>query len=127
KTTSSSGDTKYVQGRVDYVVYENGKAFLSIDESLYSIDDLDTVVDAKYHAAYNKASDFTVRLNKLPNVTGIGLMDEKEIEELKSIYDDMNEYEKSFVAQDTVKRMNQYVERLAELKGTEKTEETEEV
>ena len=26
KTTTSSGETKYVQGKVDYVVYENGKA-----------------------------------------------------------------------------------------------------
>ena len=36
KTTTSSGETKYVQGKVDYVVYENGNAYLSIDEQLYS-------------------------------------------------------------------------------------------
>ena len=28
KTTTSSGETKYVQGKVDYVVYENNKAYL---------------------------------------------------------------------------------------------------
>ena len=45
KVTDSSGNTTYPEGFVDYVVYENNKAYLSIDETLYSIDDLDTVAD----------------------------------------------------------------------------------
>ena len=68
KTTTASGETKYVQGKVDYVVYENGKAYLSINEQLYSIDDLDTVADADYLRAYEKATDFVTKLKKLPNV-----------------------------------------------------------
>lgn len=49
KTVSSvTGQTFYTAGKVDYVVVENGKAYLAIDESLYSIDDLDTVVDDEY-------------------------------------------------------------------------------
>ena len=63
KTTNSSGETSYVRGKVDYVVYENGKAYLSIGEQLYSIDDLDTVADAEYLAAYGKAYDFNVAIN----------------------------------------------------------------
>ena len=43
KTTNSSGDTNYVEGKVDYVTYEGGKAYLSVNGDLYSIDDLDTV------------------------------------------------------------------------------------
>lgn len=43
KTTTSSGETKLVQGRVDYVSYENNKAYLYINEKKYSIDDLDSV------------------------------------------------------------------------------------
>ena len=46
KTTTSSGETSYVQGKVDYVVYENGKAYLAINEQLYSLDDLDTIADS---------------------------------------------------------------------------------
>ena len=41
----------------------------------YSIDDLDSVVDADYLNAYNKAYNFTVKLNKLPNVNGIDSTD----------------------------------------------------
>ena len=112
KTTTSSGETKYVQGKVDYVVYENNKAYLSIEESLYSLDDLDTVVDKDYLDAYNKALDFNVKLNKLPAVAAIDLTDEEEIDELEKTYNEMSDYEKSFVASDTVKTLNKYIERL---------------
>ena len=112
KTTTSSGETKYVQGKVDYVVYENNKAYLSIEESLYSLDDLDTVVDKDYLDAYNKALDFNVKLNKLPAVAAIDLTDAKVIDELEKTYNEMSDYEKSFVASDTVKSLNKYIERL---------------
>ncbi len=116
KTTTSSGETKYVQGKVDYVVYENGKAYLSIDEQLYSLDDLDTVADKEYLNAYNKAYDFTVRLNKLPVLGGVDMSDADEIDELEKLYSEMNDYEKSFVAEDTVKTLNKYIEKLKEVR-----------
>lgn len=116
KTTSSTGSTDYVQGKVDYVVYENGKAYLSIDESLYSLDDLDTVLDAEYFAAFNKAMDFSTRLNKLPSVNGIDLTDATEIDALEEIYNGMNDYEKTFIATDTVKSLEKYIEKLKEVR-----------
>ncbi len=116
KTTASNGETKYVQGKVDYVVFENGEAFLSIDEALYSLSDLDTIVDKNYQQAYDKAYDFTVAMNKLPAVAGIDMTDADEIEKLQEIYNGMSDYEKGFIATDTEKLFNQYVERLEELK-----------
>lgn len=115
KTTTSTGDVKYVFGKVDYVVYENGKAFLSIEESLYSLDDLDTVVDKTYIDAYQKAESFTIKLNRLPGIYGIDLSDAKAIEELREIYEGMNDYEKSFLATDTVKRYEKYIEKLKQV------------
>ena len=125
KTTTSSGETKYVQGKVDYVVYENGNAYLSIDEQLYSLDDLDTVADKDYLNAYNKAYDFTVKLNKLPNVGAVNTSDGDEIDELEKIYNEMSEYEKSFVAEDTVKNLNKYIEKLKEVRMAAGEEETD--
>lgn len=117
KTTTSSGDTKYVEGRVDYVVYENGKAYLSINEQLYSLDDLDTIVDKTYKDAYDKAYELTVKMNtKLPSVYGIDLTDAATIDELRELYESMNDYEKSFLAKDTIDRLNQYIERLKEVR-----------
>ena len=124
KTTTSAGETKYVQGKVDYVVFENSKAYLSINEELYSLSDLDTVVDSEYQNAYNKASDFTVKLNKLPVVAGVDLTDADAIDELEEIYKEMSDYEKSFIATDTVTRLNQYIEKLKEVRAA--AEETAE-
>ncbi len=125
KTTTSSGETKHVQGKVDYLVYENGNAYLSIDEQLYSLDDLDTVADKDYLNAYNKAYDFTVKLNKLPNVGAVDTSDGDEIDELEKIYNEMSEYEKSFVAEDTVKNLNKYIEKLKEVRMAAGEEETD--
>ena len=138
KTTTSSGETKLVQGRVDYVSYENNKAYLYINEQKYSIDDLDSIVDANYLDAYNKAYNFTVKLNKLPNVNGIDSTDGESIDELEKEYNKMSDYEKSFLTKDTVTSLNKYIERLKEIRkaeekaeekdseSTEKTEGTEE-
>ena len=65
KTTASTGETKYVQGKVDYVVYENNKAYLSINEQLYSLEDLDTVADSEYYEGVTLATtlkDMVMRL-----------------------------------------------------------------
>lgn len=48
KTTLSTGETTLVGGTVDYVVMQSGKAYLAINDGLYSIDDLDTVADEEY-------------------------------------------------------------------------------
>lgn len=119
KTTSSSGQTDYVQGKVDYVVYENGKAYLSIDESLYSLEDLDTIVDLEYQEAYDKAYEFVLQINKLGNVNSITLSDGTRIDQLEKTYSEMNDYEKSFVAKEVAEKLEKFVAKLAELRKAE--------
>lgn len=114
KTTDSAGEPQYKYGKVDYVVFENGKAYLSIEEALYSLDDLDTVVDLEYKLAYDKAYDFTAELNKLPNVKKVDLSNAEKVDELEKIYNEMTDYEKTFIATDTVKRLNEYIEKIKE-------------
>lgn len=126
KTTNSSGVTNYIQGKVDYVVYENGNAYLAINEQLYSLDDLDTVVDPTYLAAYDKATDFVKRIAKLPNVKAIDLTDADEIEELEQIFNEMSEYEKTFVAKDVETALKEYVTKIDELRAIEETKKKEE-
>ncbi len=132
KTTTSTGETKYVQGKVDYVVYENGKAYLSIDEQLYSLDDLDTIADAEYLAAYDKAYEFVASINKLPNINAVDMSVADDIDELQKIYEEMTDYEKSFVASDVVTTLNQYIEKVKQIRlvegesgDTEGTDENE--
>lgn len=46
--TSGTGSVTRVQGRVEYVTLQNGKAFVSIDGELYSYDDIVQVIDQAY-------------------------------------------------------------------------------
>lgn len=120
KTTGASGETTLLQGRVEYVVYENGKPYLAINESLYSLDDLYTVSDKEYLASYEKATEWAVKLNKLPAVYNITTKTDGEtIDELKKTYDEMTDYEKTFIASDYVTTLDKYVEKLEELRKME--------
>lgn len=131
KTTNTSGDTNYVEGKVDYVAYENGKAYVSIEGNKYSIDDLDAVADAEYLEAVDVALKWVTAINKLPSVANISMDEAEDIDSLKEAYDKMTDYQKSFIASEKVKDLEAYLERLeevrriaGELENTEKEEET---
>lgn len=141
KSTNTSGDTNYVEGKVDYVTYENSKAYLSIEGNKYSMNDLDTVVDKEYLEAYDLAVEWITEMNKLPNVANISMDEAEAIDKLKDTYDNMTDYQKDFIASEKVKDLNAYVERLEEVRkvaealeaakgeeteGSDETDESEE-
>ena len=65
QTTDSAGNTKEVQGMVEYVKYENNKAYVSIDGTLYSIDDVSAVIGQDYQDAVDLAQLFIKTLYDL--------------------------------------------------------------
>ena len=113
--TDSSGRKTTVQGNVDYVVYENGKAYLSIGGELYSLDDLDTVADQKYLEAYRLAVEYMNIYNKLPDVGQLTIEDRDNVERLDEIYSNMSEYQKSFLTDEYTEKLNDYVRRMKDL------------
>lgn len=139
-TTSETGKTTTVQGKVDYVTYEGGQAYLSINGSLYSMDDLHDVVDTDYLNAFDKVYEWSVKLNKLPAYENLTLDVAEDVEALYDEYDKMSDYEKTFVASENSDKIKKYYERIEALRKsheesgkddveepeeTEKTEETE--
>lgn len=117
KTTTENG-TGYVQGRVDYVVMENNKAYLSIEEQLYPLSELDTVLDEDYQDAVDVATEFAKKMNKLTEYDKLTLDDKEDVTKLKESYDGMTKYQKTFVATDYVKKLDKYVTRMEELQKT---------
>lgn len=115
RKTASDGTVGYEMGKVDYVYYENNKAYLSIKGALYPLDDLDTICDPEYSAAFDKAYDLAIKLNKLPSLANLSLGDQEQVEEIYKIYNEMTDYEKTFVAKDYVDKINAYYEKLQEL------------
>lgn len=118
-TNSKTGGTEFIQGLVDYVVYEGNKAYLSIDESLYSIDDVYEVIDPAYSEAYNLAKKFVTLVSKLPGLNEITADYEDTVNTLRATYDAMNSYQKSFIADDVVELLAKYEKKIEELKTAE--------
>lgn len=115
KVTDSSGNTTYPEGFVDYVVYENNKAYLSIDETLYSIDDLDTVADSTYMQASKVAEAFINEMNKLPAAAKVTQDDLQKIENIITVYENMSDYQQEFLGDENTKIYQEYVKRFEEL------------
>lgn len=108
KVTDGNGNTAYPEGKVDYVVYENSKAFLSIGGELYSIDDLDTVADSTYLNASKAVETFITEMNKLPNPDRVSQADMERIESLIVVYENMTDYEKEFFTNEQTALYEQY-------------------
>ena len=118
KVTSASGETTYVTGQVDYIVRENGNTYLSINDGLYSLDDLDTVVDEDYLEATNAATAFQYMVAKLPNVQRLSLSDKDKVEEVRKFYDELTDYQKQYIKNNVDKA---YMEKLEALEAELKT------
>ncbi|MDD3367754.1 MAG: flagellar hook capping FlgD N-terminal domain-containing protein [Lachnospiraceae bacterium] len=122
--TDSNGETSYVTGIVDYVTIENGKGYLFVKGNSYSLDDLEEVVNPTYLDAYNKAVEFMTGMTKLPTAANLTLDNEEAVNALKTLYEGMSDYEKSFISDDDVKTYESYVAKIEELlKGKELEDE----
>lgn len=126
KSTDSTGNTSYPEGQVDYVVYQNGKAYLSINENLYNLDDLDTVADPEYLLASRLYTSFSAELNQLPNPDLISKDKLSKVQELMEIYDNMTDYQKSFISKEDMELYQKYVDKYDEFNpiSDEKAEDT---
>ena len=118
KVTDSSGNTSYPEGTVDYVVYENNKAYLSIGDNLYSIDDLDTVADSNYVQAGKVAEAFVGEMNKLPVPAKVTADNLKSIGDLITVYENMTEYQQDFLGDENTALYEEYVKKFQELAVT---------
>ena len=125
ETTGTDGETKTVQGRVDYVTYKRGKAYVYVNEKEYSLDDVKTVLDSDYTEACSLAYNFIAALNKLPSLEDLDLSSEETVTALSEAYNRMTSYQKTFIASEKVNLLQKYADKIAELKKAagDKTED----
>ena len=67
----ATGSVNTVEGKVDYVYYENGQTYLSVNDGLYPIDSLDTVADDEYYEGVTLAKNFGKMVALLPALDNI--------------------------------------------------------
>lgn len=128
-TTNDAGKVTTIQGKVDFVTYEGGQAYLSINGSTYSMDDLHDIVDTDYMTAFDKVYEWSVKLNKLPAYENITYDDAEDVESVYGEYDKMSDYEKTFVANenaDKIKKLHERIEELRKIREENSKEEAKE-
>ena len=126
QVTSKNGSSSYVTGPVDYVEFENSKAYLSIKGNLYSMDDLVTVVEDGYQDAFDRTNNLLTDLYKLPTVSALTIDDMEAVLKIKTTYNEMTDYEKSFLTEDETTLLNKYFDRMKEIMAAAGVEEPEE-
>ncbi len=117
-TSETTGETSTILGKVDYVINENNKAYLHVNGNDYSIDDLDTIIDKEYYVATSLATQFITSLYQLPTVANLTTAYKDVIENLRAVYDDMDDYQKSFISDSQLTSLKEYEAKLTELLKT---------
>ena len=122
-TSETTGVTSYVDGRVDYVMYNNGEVYLSVNDGLYPLSSLDTVADDEYYEGITLSKTFSNMINQLPLMENLTTDWEKAIVQLRELYNGMTSYQQQFVSEDSLATLKKYEDRMEELlKQQEQTE-----
>lgn len=122
--TSATGDTKTIEGTVDYVTFSGSKTYLSIEGTLYDYENLKTVADADYTLAGKLADTVVAELEKLPNIDNLSAEDVEKVGKVVQAYSAMNSYQRSFLSDDASAVYNAYAQWYADQIG--QTSENEE-
>jgi flagellar basal-body rod modification protein FlgD len=120
QTNPDTGESTQVEGVVDYVTFSGNKAYLNINGTNYSIDDVTEVLDTDYTDAIKAVEDFQKAIDKLPSN-----LDEISDEEHGLTIDTMYNYYMNLMGEKARNMMNpnyltalkQYVARIDEIRG----------
>ncbi len=117
--SETTGATTYVDGKVDYVMYQNGEIFLSVNDSLYPISSLDTVADSDYYEAISTAQTINSMMSTFPDLDNISAAYENAAKEVRDLYESLTDYQKSFVSSSDIELLEAIEKRIQELLGAE--------
>jgi flagellar basal-body rod modification protein FlgD len=111
----NSGNTTLVTGTVDYVQYESGGTYLSVNNSLYPLSELYSVADSDYYDALSLSKTFDSLVGTFPSKNVITAEYEGAIQQVRDLYDSMTTYQQQFINQDTLATFEALEARVNEL------------
>ena len=125
-TEDSSGNTVQIEGKVDYITYDNGDVYLNIDGNSYSADNVASVVDDTYYSQINNAYDFVTAFEELPDLAALSVSDASAVTALKAQYDGLDSETQARISSTYKTSLDQYVARIAELQAAASSSDTSE-
>lgn len=115
ESTSDSGKTTTVQGQVESVTYQSNKAYLSIDGTLYSIDDVVQVIDEEYQTGIEAVEAIDKELNELPAVDQVTLNDATSVLKIYNVYATMSDYQVELLGTEKEELIADYINKINQL------------
>lgn len=121
--TTEAGIDKSVEGVVDYVYYESGTPFVSINGELYKAEDVVSVYDATYVEATELANAWIKSFKELPALDDVTVGDYDAVANLYTALEQFSDYTKGFIDDEMETALKGYVDKVVALKknaeGTE--------
>ncbi|SDB11294.1 flagellar basal-body rod modification protein FlgD [Pseudobutyrivibrio sp. YE44] len=113
-------------GKVDFVTKDDKKGtMLSIDGELYEMSKMISVIDEEYYNAKYMASLLTDAIKKLPDAEQVTIRDQELIRQAAGVYNAMNDYDRSFVSEDLLKKYQEVLTQLTKLMEAMETADKE--
>ncbi|WP_051199438.1 flagellar hook capping FlgD N-terminal domain-containing protein [Butyrivibrio fibrisolvens] len=126
-----TGETKLtVEGKVDFVTYESGTSYVSVNGNKYKLDDVTAVVDGTYFDNTQLAESVRKDLDKLPGVDYVTLYADKDrLERMLANYETMTAMTgdvSQFFSTAELSKISQYALKYADLinQAAKETENT---
>lgn len=123
-----TGETKLtVEGKVDFVTYESGTSYVSVNGNKYKLDDVTAVVDGTYFDNTQLAESVRKDLDKLPGVDYVTLYADKDrLERMLANYETMTGDVSQFFSTAELSKISQYALKYADLinQAAKETENT---
>ncbi|MCI8372755.1 MAG: hypothetical protein HFI75_10275 [Lachnospiraceae bacterium] len=133
KVSATTGDITATAGNVDYVIVENNKAYLVIDDEPYSIDDLTSVMTEEYWKKYQDTLDkesvtaqtIMAAIATLPkDVKDLTLKDHAElVKAIRKTYNELSTEEQRQVSDEALVKLIKAETQIAKLEAEEKRDE----
>lgn len=109
-------NNEYFSGQVDYVTTDSdGTLQIAVNDKLYTIDKIDSVVNEKYYNAVIAAETFTDIVGALPTLSDITKEDAESIASARNVYNAMDSYTQGYVNAGALSNLTAYEKRVAEL------------
>ncbi len=120
-------ETGYADGIVDYIMYQDGETYLSINDKLYTLDKLDTISTEEYYEAVVSAKTIGNMVAALPAIEDLTTSYKKALEQIRELYDGLTDYQKKYVSEDDLGKLKLYEAKMLILEESENnnTEDTD--
>lgn len=92
-----NGNTKTIEGVVDFVSFQGNQIFVSVNDTLYKYDEVKVVQDPEYTVAVKLAESFIESLASLPEPDRLTDADYNAVGEVVAAYSSMDSYQRSLI------------------------------